>query len=127
LAASFSNLRAIAVPVYTARATGSASSILYPLSSGLTSFTGIVGERSSVMAGSLGIVDGSVDAFGLGVAIVASRGSEMHHLVEHGHSLLVPLVPNGEAVVAESDVSVRVLTSAAPSSRNESEGSGIVA
>lgn len=127
MAASLSDSRAVPVSVNALRIGGGASSVLEPVLSCLASLASIVDVSSSVHAGPGGVVDGVVEALDLGVALVSSSGSKMHDLVEHGHSLLVLLVLGTEGELAESDVSVGVLTSiiTSPSSGHESEDSSV--
>lgn len=54
--------------------------------SGHPSFQGVVHVGSGIQTSVNGIIDGVVNALNLGVPLVTSTGSDVHQLMEHGHS-----------------------------------------
>jgi len=80
------------------------ASILEPVCSGVAILGSKVHISCSVESSSFRVILGIGEALLLGVALVASSGSDVHDLMEHGHSKLHGMVflPHGQG--ADTDV-----------------------
>jgi hypothetical protein len=79
-------MRAMVVNVLTTIEIHGFSSGFKIVSPSHAGFLSVINISSSVLTSSLRILVGEVNALKLGVSLVTNGGSDVHELMEHGHS-----------------------------------------
>jgi len=124
LAASFPDERgAVGPPVLLSISVVSAASVLEPVGSGVAILGSKIHVRCSVESSYSRVCLGIAEALPLGVALVASSRSDMHDLMEHGHSKRHRMVFLSHGQGADTDVGQTALYSTAPVGQDISQNS----